>query len=549
LLRSTLILLPAFGLGCSQAKPGPCASGYVPDPQGGCTVVASGDLDTGSIQEDTGAPPTQARMHFGPVVSCTDPMAAVSYVDKAVEWGIAAPAFTLDEHTEAAAVAVADFDRDGDLDLILFYRDEPPVLHTRESTGFVSSHLDASSEVTQIGMADLDGDGRLDLLIGGFEPSVLLNTATGWQAQSFPVSSFSAPGSVTKSIHPMDIDQDGIQDAYVLMSAMDTAGSAAMDVIAWGMGDGSFLLDEAVIPPEWGHQKGFDVQWLDWDQDGWQDVFVVNELDPSAAPSDSKHQASFLLRNNMGNLELANEACRCDLSVDGMGVSLGDTNRDGRPDLYLTATAKNLLLEQQEDGSYADLGQSTGADTLDGTIRSMAWGGILVDFDNDGLLDVAVPEGDLWHAFSENPIVLDMPFNVRRQVSLGHFEEANSHGFGQMGSWRSIVAADHNQDGLLDFIVTDVEGRPMLLLSEGCTANSWLEVAAPHGSTVEIEVGGSWRVEWATTASGFGAVSESVVHFGLGEHPTVDAIRVILPDGELVSMSQAVSGRRRVTVE
>ena len=61
---------------------------------------------------------------------------------------------------------------------------------------------------------------------------------------------------------------------------------------------------------------------------------------------------------------------------------------------------------------------------------------------------------------TENPIIKDMAFNVVRQVDPGQF--ANEHGFGQMGSRRSIVAADHNADGILDFIVSDVEHRPLL---------------------------------------------------------------------------------------
>ena len=45
---------------------------------------------------------------------------------------------------------------------------------------------------------------------------------------------------------------------------------------------------------------------------------------------------------------------------------------------------------------------------------------------------------------TENPIIKDMAFNVVRQIDTGQFTLANEHGFGQMGSWRSIVAADHN---------------------------------------------------------------------------------------------------------
>jgi hypothetical protein len=422
------------------------------------------------------------------------------------------------------------------------------VMYKREGDGFEKSHLPGQEGITQLGMADVDSDGRLDLLTGGFEPQVLLNKSTGWEVIDFPISPLADETSVTKSIHPMDIDRDGHQDAYVLMSALETSGSAGMDTIAWGAGDGTFTLDTSVVPPLWGHQKGFDVQWFDWDADGWQDVYVVNELPLPGAKSSDRNEANFFLRNNNGVLGLANEECGCSLRHDGMGASLGDYNNDGRPDLHLTATGKNVLLAQLEDQTYVDVGQSTGADTLDGTIASMAWGSVMVDFDNDGLLDIAVAEGDLWHEFSEDAVIADMPFNVRRQVEPERFENANELGFGQLGSWRTVVPADHNGDGLLDFVVGEVEKRPLLLLSDGCTANNWIQVAAPHGSRVEIDVGGQTRTAWANTASSFGGVVEPVAHFGLGAITEVDEVRVRLPDGESLTLADTVQARRRIIV-
>ena len=153
-------------------------------------------------------------------------------------------------------------------------------------------------------------------------------------------------------------------------------------------------------------------------------------------PEGPRPEGNFFLRNNAGKLELANDECLCSIRHDGMGAGLGDFNRDGRPDLMLAATGANLLLQQLDDGTYVEVGQATGADTLDGTIASMAWGAIFVDFDNDGLQDIAVAEGDLWHMNTENPIIKDMAFNVVRQVDPGQFTLANEHGFGQMGSWQ-----------------------------------------------------------------------------------------------------------------
>ena len=303
------------------------------------------------------------------------------------------------------------------------------------------------------------------------------------------------------------------------------------------------------MPLDWGYQKGFDVQWFDWDGDGWQDVYIVNELTTGRTKSDARPEGNFFLRNNEGRLELANDECLCSIRHDGMGAGLGDFNRDGRPDLMLAATGANLLLQQLDDQTYVEVAQATGADTLDGTKASMAWGAVFVDFDNDGLQDIAIAEGDLWHINTDDPIIKDMAFNVVRQVEPGRFELANEHGFGQMGSWRSIVAADHNSDGVLDFIVSDVEHRPIFLLSDGCTADNWLQVEAPHGSRIDVSSGEQNWTGWANTASSFGGAVEPVAHFGLGPVETIDRISIQRPDGVIIEHEGELQARRRLTLK
>jgi len=553
---------------CSTKESQDCAEGFRADAQGRCQPETGGE-DSGSPVDvvddpvddpgtDTGADPaddpaddtglTDVLFDVGPVVECASPAAEVSYSEVGIEWGLAAPTVWMGEHAENGSVAVADFDLDGDRDVVIGFDGQQPILYTRDESGFVASDLPVEDGLSQIGMADLDNDGRLDLIFGGMSETVLLNRETGWETERFPPAQFEDETGLghIKSAQPMDIDRDGIQDAYALVSSADASGVASMDFIAWGVGDGTFIPDTTVVPEDWGYQKGFDLQWFDWDGDGWQDVYIVNELASFRTKSDDRPEGNFFLRNNAGTLSLANDDCLCHVRHDGMGAGLGDFNQDGRPDLMLAATGSNPLLQQLEDGTYVDVGQSTGADTLDGTKESMAWGAIFVDFDNDGMQDIAVAEGDLWHIHTDNPIIMDMAFNVVRQVAPSEFELANEHGFGQMGSWRSIVASDHNNDGVLDFIVSDVENRPILLMSDGCTANAWLEVGAPHGSRVEVTAGGQTWTGWANTASSFGGAVEPVVHFGLGAVNTVDKVSVEKPDGIIVEYDGPLPARRRI---
>ena len=115
-----------------------------------------------------------------------------------------------------------------------------------------------------------------------------------------------------------------------------------------------------------------------------------------------------------------------------------------------------------------------------------------------------------------------------------------------LGSWRSVVAYHHNQDGVLDFVVTSVTGRPQLYVSDGCVTGAWLTVAAPVGSWIEVDAGGRTWVDEVRTGSSYGGAGSPEVHFGLGAVDVVDAIRVRPPGGVVTALEGSVEPRRRV---
>jgi hypothetical protein len=89
-----------------------------------------------------------------------------------------------------------------------------------------------------------------------------------------------------------------------------------------------------------------------------------------------------------------------------------------------------------------------------------------------------------------------------------------------------------NGDGVVDLLLTQVEKRATFLVSEGCTAGEWLEVDAPEGSRIRVEVGEKTYVGRATADVAYGATAPPQVHFGLGEGvEKVDRVTVITPEG------------------
>jgi len=484
--------------------------------------------------------------------TCDEPMGDVVYQEVGVSMGLRGRLEEAQEHTESGALAVADFDEDGDLDVMIGHSFEEAMMFMREGDAFVQVELPGDLDVVGLGLGDLNGDGTLEIAVGGNEAQILTRGASGWETEPLIEPESDTLDSLTKRLVPGDIDNDGDLDLYAVRSASMSGSEAGLDVVYINDGEGGFTLDTTQVPDTEIYRKGFDAKWLDVDQDGWQDVYVVNERYDPLEPSPGR-DGTFLLRNQEGQLERDDGSCYCELVVDGMGVDIADVDGDLLPDLYVAATSNNVLLQQFSDGSYVDVSLAMDADPLDSTLATMAWGAIFLDFDNDGLQDIIVAEGDLWHEFSTDPVVGDMPLDLLRlvQTAAGRSYEdvSDLYGFGQMSSWRSIVAMDHNADGILDPLVTNVDNPPLLFLSQGCTENAWLEVEAPIHSRVEITAGGVTQVAWVDSQSGFGGTKQPVVHFGLGPVEVVQSLVVTMPDGQVLRTDGAFAARRKLRVK
>jgi len=284
---------------------------------------------------------------------------------------------------------------------------------------------------------------------------------------------------------------------------------------AWG--GGSFQVEGSLEPISDSGRMGFDAAWFDWKGDGTQDAYVVNDMG-------SVYGGNVLRENNEGTLDSSGESCNCEVVQDGMGVDVGDYNADGVADLFLVAASKNLLLQGVADGDFIDVTASTGADSV-AAGGVMGWGGIFLDHDNDGDMDLLVTQAP------RSQHDLPGPIDLMSWEDGGFANLRESLGLNIYGIFRSLVAVDLNQDGILDLLVTQANDRPLLYLSQGCTEQSWLEVSAPVGSRVRVEAGGITRTAWISTESSCGAARPPSRHFGLGSAEEVDAVEVQLSDG------------------
>lgn len=211
---------------------------------------------------------------------------------------------------------------------------------------------------------------------------------------------------------------------------------------------------------------GPGVAFIDYDNDGWQDIFIVNGTDwPGHA---SKHSTPKLYHNNHdGTFTDVTHKAGLDIEILGMGVAVGDYDNDGYDDLFVTAMGQSHLFHNNGNGTFTDVTQKAGLMGPKEFSTSAAW----VDYDRDGKLDLVVAnyvqwsiEGDLYCTLDGKSKSYCTPESYKgTAVRLWHnrgdgtFEDATKKaGLGEPTSKTlGIAILDYDNDGWPDLLFSN----------------------------------------------------------------------------------------------
>jgi len=301
---------------------------------------------------------------------------------------------------------------------------------------------------------------------------------------------------------------------------------------------------------------GLGVATLDFDGDGWVDVYVANDSNPSA-----------LYRNNRdGTFTDIGVSAGCAYSQDGkpqagMGLATGDYDRNGTMDIFKTNFAgdTSTLYANTGDGLCED---RTFASGIGLNTRWLGWGVGFLDLDSDGWLDLFLVNG---HVYPEvERVKTEAGYKQRkvvyRNLRTGRFADVTE----QLGppvtipkAGRGAAFADFDNDGDMDVLVNNVHDTPDLFRLDQSREWHWLTVKlvgtqsnrSAIGALVRLVTADGEQRQEVRGGGSYYSQNDLRLHFGLGAGRAIERLVVRWPNGREEAWTQLAIDRLHTLTE
>jgi hypothetical protein len=408
--------------------------------------------------------------------------------------------------------------------------------------------------------ADFDNDGFVDLLVTGYGHVTLYrNKGNGKFEDVTAKAGLNVPGWSIGAAW-LDYDRDGCVDLFIgryvkfdpkyrayyaadnYPGPLDYAGNTNM--LFHNNCDGTFtdVSQKSGISKYIGRAMGVTAG--DFDGDGYPDIYVANDK-----------TENFLFHNKRDGTfqEVAVPSGAAygqnGESTSAMGPVFADFENTGRVGLWVTDSRFNRLLSNG-GADFTDITEAAGISQL--TAQYVSWGTGVYDFDNDGLRDIFIAHGGLIH-------MVPQEHSIFRNLGAGHFADVAS-GAGPFFEVKSVARgacfADYDNDGKVDLFMVNLGGPGNLLHNVSPGANHWLACKLVGrksnrdgiGAKVEVTAGGRKQQAERVAGSGYLSQDDARVHFGLGAATKAETVTVAWPSGKIQTLRD-VAVDRVLTVE
>ncbi len=428
---------------------------------------------------------------------------------------------------ENTGVAFGDYDNDGDEDLYVSVRGgHNKLFQNIDGTNFINvaeiAGVDYEGSSRTSIWLDVNNDGFLDLYVGNFnEIDILyLNQGDGTFLEDTRNARIYNPGR-TFSVNAADVNLDGYIDIYV-------SNFKEENKLFLNRGDGSFTNKIEELGPI-SSLNAMGAVFFDYDNDHDIDLYLVHDGQPNI----------FYKNIGGGRYVDVSEAAGVNDDGFGMGVDIGDVNKDGWMDLYITNLYENVLYLNNGDGSFSNISEKAGVGDY-----GMGWGTNFLDFNNDGLQDIYVANDSYFSDYS-NVLYKNMGDSTFSELSSEYEICSKMAGYGS-------AVADINRDGFVDLVLANAGSKDYLqLFFNQSNQGNWIGFKlkgvksnpAAVGARLELlDKNGVLHIDEINAGSGFASMNSLILHFGLGEASGIQSGSVFWPNGNRQNLPDLQQG-------
>ncbi len=417
-------------------------------------------------------------------------------------------------------VCVGDYDNDGFEDLYVTYYGKNVLYHNNGKGSFtdVSEKAGVAGNGktwgTGCAFVDYDRDGKLDLMVANYvDYDAAMALAPGER-----------PSCMWKGV-PVMCGPRGLP--------------WSKNILYRNLGNGTFedVTKNAKIDQTNGHYA-FSVSTLDYDDDGWPDIYVACDS-----------TASILYHNNhdgtFTDVAVISGAAFNDDGREqaGMGSALADYDGDGRLDIFKTnfSDDTSTLYHNNGDGTFDDKTFPAGFGL---NTQYLGWGTMFLDIDNDGWPDLLLVNGHVYPEVDSQHLGSNFhePKILYHNNGNGTFTDISANGgpgITAVSSSRGLAIGDLWNDGRMSAVISNMNAPAMLLVNDLRNGNHWIAFRTVGtksnrdgiGAKITMRAGARTFVDEVRSGSSYDSNSDTRVHFGLGTAAKIDSVQVRWPSG------------------